>query len=822
MIRFGGHFDQNTQQGNIPHLLIMDVEFLKLYYSFSILSSSFAPKDTEIHKLYDDLPLDSRFENSKFMLRIDCIIRAIPYMTWIDLQAKTAIVAVYSMISKSSYEKDEFCEPIQIEKAINFITAAINKNIVLFNKETINQDKAQAAQSRRIHIAELQSKIQQVEEWGTSEFNRINAYWNTLQQQEISNINTAIAQAKRDANRKAFSNTLKQALGMAAGYFAGPATCGALGTSAGISTAVTSAAITGATQVAITGGNFRDIIKSATIGGITGGIMSKVPVSGELVGIAKRIEGAKLGILNSAISTGTSTIVLGKGKLDPAAMLGAGLAGASGVNMKGLAKDLTERAIKDTTITAIHGGKLISNLANGAIESSAGHFGKTMGEEFKSNIETERALSRTNPVLEQKSNKEVSEQEKTFKEKGKAKKESLSLESSTNQDKDQILAYQKQRLAAQIINNLNLQRYLQANLQGVNLDVTEMFVLIMHKIDNMDSKELAKLEREFDFYNLQSNELREFKVAKAIFTPEVPSTGDEPSKEPNKSMDATQTFWQRFKENYVKFHSEQDAVEISMNRAQSDTTLRLCERFQERISSVYTNWRDQKDKRLETLQEWYEQEALDLESYVYRQQSEFLMKHTTIAKSRENFDPGNVVNESSISFSLPSTSKIITKAFDIFKLGNEKIHVGLTAFNKQEADINQMELSSSSGLNSSAIISNHFGINVAQVRSKFFNFDLNTLTCNSNLTVNKLLSSSISPSAELSCFAVDAIVTIPKAEILCAFSRCVEIEGSGSWKFGTLRISRDKKEQTKIEGNRGVSTKGQFSMRVVDKSKNTP
>ncbi|MGI9214426.1 MAG: hypothetical protein ACR2HS_01845 [Gammaproteobacteria bacterium] len=416
------------QQRNIPHLLTMDVEFIKLYYSFSILSSSFAPKDTEIHKLYDDLPLDSRFENSKFMLRIDCIIRAIPYMTWIDLQAKKAIVAAYSMISKSSYEKDEFCEPIQIGKAIDFINAAINKNIDLFAKETIKQDKVQANQYRRIYIAELQLKIQQVEEWGTSEFTKINAYWDTVQQQEISHINAVISQAKLDANRKAFSNTLKQAVGMAAGCFAGPAACGALATSAGISTAVTSAAITGATQVAITGGNFRDILKSATIGGITGGVMSKVPVSGELVGVAKRIEGAKLGILNSSISTVTSTIVLGKGKLDPTAMLGAGLAGAGGVNMKGLAKDLTERAIKDATITAIHGGKLISNLAIGAIESSAGHFGKTMGEEFKYKIEVERALSKANPVLEQKSNKEGAEQQKAFKEK--AKEES---DSSVNQ-----------------------------------------------------------------------------------------------------------------------------------------------------------------------------------------------------------------------------------------------------------------------------------------------------------------------------------------------------------------------------------------------------
>jgi hypothetical protein len=129
--------------------------------------------------------------------------------------------------------------------------------------------------------------------------------------------------------------------------------------------------------------------------------MSKVPVSSELAGTAKRIESAKLGVINSVVSTGASTIVRGKGKLDPAAMLGAGLAGAGGVKMEGLTKDLTERAIKDTTATAIHGGTLIPNLVNGAIESAAGNLGKTMGEEFKSSIEADRALSKLKLVLEE-------------------------------------------------------------------------------------------------------------------------------------------------------------------------------------------------------------------------------------------------------------------------------------------------------------------------------------------------------------------------------------------------------------------------------------
>ncbi len=108
------------------------------------------------------------------------------------------------------------------------------------------------------------------------------------------------------------------------------------------------------------------------------------------------------------------------------------------------------------------------------------------------------------------------------------------------------------------------------------------------------------------------------------------------------------------------------------------------------------------------------------------------------------------------------------------------------------------------------------------IKSKLFNFDLNVLTCNSNFAVNKLFSN-LNPEAKLHCSLVDVIVSTPKIEILCAYSKCIEIEARGSWKVGTGRIiGGDKTEKTKIEGNRGVSTKGQFNMRVVDKSKKTP
>jgi hypothetical protein len=142
-----------------------------------------------------------------------------------------------------------------------------------------------------------------------------------------------------------------------------------------------------------------------------------------------------------------------------------------------------------------------------------------------------------------------------------------------NQDKEQILEQQKQRLAAQIINNLNLQRYLQANLQGVNFDLNQMAEIIINKIDAMDIKDLSKLERAFNFYSLQPTEIREFKVVNTIFENELPI------KEPSSTTDGAKSFWQRFKENYVKFQTEQDEVDIAINRAQSEETLRLLEKY---------------------------------------------------------------------------------------------------------------------------------------------------------------------------------------------------------------------------------------------------
>ncbi len=390
---------KNFLQQGMPFLAV-DYEFLKLYYSFSILVTSFVPKGTEVHKVYNDLSLDVRFKDSQFAIRINSLISGLmPRMTWIDMQDKIAIIATYSVISESSYEKGKFCELIHLTQAIDFVTASINKNMTLFDKKAVTKDREQSNQAIQSYIAELKEQLKQIEEWGEAEIARVNVQGAVLLQQEIRNINSAIAQAKIGARSRGFQNTLKQAGAIAAGCFVGPAACGVLGVSAGMATTVASAAIGGATQTAITGGNFDDILKSAAISGVTAGVMSQVPVSSELAGSAKSIEGAKLGIINVAVSSGVSTIVYGKGKLDPAAMLGAGLAGASGIHMEGLTKDLTERAIKDTTATAIHGGELVPNLATGAIESAAGHIGKTIGEEFKSKIEADRALLSQKLVL---------------------------------------------------------------------------------------------------------------------------------------------------------------------------------------------------------------------------------------------------------------------------------------------------------------------------------------------------------------------------------------------------------------------------------------
>jgi len=551
------------QQGIVPQFLVIDFEFLKLYYSFSILLGSLVPKNTEVHKLYDDLSLGTRFDNSKFAFRIDCIVRAIPYMTWIDVQDKIAIVTAYSMISKSSYEQKEFCEVFQLKKVIDFVTAAVNKNMNVFAKELEGKDRAQANQARQVYIAELQSKIKQIEESGEAEIKRINEQLDAVQQQEMSNINTAIAQAKRDAYNKAFGNTLKQAVGIAAGCFVGPAACGVLGVSAGAATAITSAAIGGATQTAITGGKLSDILKSAAIGGITGGIMSKVPVSGELAGSAKRIAEAERGVLRSVVSTGANTIVHGKGKLDPAAILGAGLAGASGTTMDGLAKDLTERAIKVTTVTAIHGGKLIPNLAAGATESASGYLGTTMGEEFKSKMEAERQLSSSKIVLAEPKSLQLD-------------KQGLVIEQQEQEKLWQKMSLQEEKV--KLINKITEQLVLLAKTQ--EFDLPQAIETVHKSIHKMNMTQFREVEKNFVAYFDVSANVNKPEIKQAVF--EIPldtasleqTNGGRPGgywiepKIKGPFDEKCLNWWQRFKENYAEVTLTNDAIEQDLYKAQ--------------------------------------------------------------------------------------------------------------------------------------------------------------------------------------------------------------------------------------------------------------
>lgn len=130
-----------------------------------------------------------------------------------------------------------------------------------------------------------------------------------------------------------------------------------------------------------------------------------------------------------------------------------------------------------------------------------------------------------------------------------------------------------------------------------------------------------------------------------------------------------------------------------------------------------------------------------------------------------------------------------------------------------------MEISSLSGLNPSSDISNHFGINVAQIKTGLLNFDINALTCNSSVTVNKLLSN-ISPSAQAQCSLVDAIVTVPKTEILCAYSKCIEMELSSSLKVGTIKLPKTTGIQSNV--NSVISTQGHLNIKIVDKPKKKP
>lgn len=163
----------------------------------------------------------------------------------------------------------------------------------------------------------------------------------------------------------------------------------------------------------------------------------------------------------------------------------------------------------------------------------------------------------------------------------------------------------------------------------------------------------------------------------------------------------------------------------------------------------------------------------------------------------------------------------MTRAFDLFRVGNEKVSVGLTAFEKKQARINPVEVSLPGGFNPNARISEHIGVNIAQVRTPGLSFDLNGLTCSATCGVSGLLSG-INPSCEAQCAVVDAIVTVPKVEILCVANKCLEMEASASFKAGTVKVSRDNAGKVEEQLGSSVTIEGECNLKIIDRPKKNP
>ena len=275
-----------------------------------------------------------------------------------------------------------------------------------------------------------------------------------------------------------FDSLLSVAISAVASCFIGPAACGIFGMAArATSTVITSAAISGATQAALNGGKFKDILKSATIGAITAGVMNKIKIATPALATesTKRIVAAKNGILNSTIQTGAKIAVNGKGKIDISSFLASGTAGFSGATIDSeFGKNLTESSIKTTISTAAHGGKVIQNLATSMVEASCSHLGKTVGDEFAANLDTQRQQ------IEAKKNVE----EKRLTDKQMLQKITLQV--------DQVTLINK------IEDKVKLFAIQQAQMQGEVINVKEHMTNITAQVNAMDRNQIKDLNKTLD------------------------------------------------------------------------------------------------------------------------------------------------------------------------------------------------------------------------------------------------------------------------------------------------------------------------------------
>ena len=807
---------QVLQQGGRLPFAIIDVDFIKIYYAFCLVLSSFKTDNIIVHAAYDDLSVQDRIGNRIFEAGIlSYAIRAVSFLTLLNLDDQIGVIVAYSAISATGYERSKLCEPNYIEQAINFTTNEVKQEIIKRNisvsmfkygnsteamRKAANEmmqlafpevaEKSAKLEATKEAIKDAQAYIHTVEEELERKLKEIDAHYRAIERQTISNINTQIAQAKRDAHSRSFRNTLTQVGIGVVTYFAGPI-------------------IGGAVQGMVNGGKLKDFVKAIAINLATGKMMGQLKVpnltatttTGTLQ-VGTRMLAAQNALLNSATHMAVSAVVNGKGKLDLVGMIAAGAGGAAGATMTdGFGKVVIERGVQAATSTLVHGGDLVHNIGAGIIDGAAFHAGTRMAAGLTNTVET---LGSTRKAKHKDSESELARENKIDE---KFIKQWTKL---TEQQKLELILLQEEKanLSKQIAAKLH-DYGKQQSLLGNSFDIQAAFETMQDVIKLMDSKQFKQFKKDFTLFALKESQFSQPKLKLTAF---VASGGRDGSESPKKD------WWQTIKElkdNYVKITLDSDTVEQDLYRSYSIATL-------DKSKLLYSRWQEARSIYFAEMSSLYGDNALDPDIYIQQAQSKWILDHLTIGERRYNFNPGHTLSSKIFGLAILPEKTSYQKAFDLMRLGNNEFNIGLTFFDGTQTTINTIDINNL-GLDSNARIEHKFGTNILQINLPNFIANVNVGTCNVITGVDGFFPNDASINLDIAghCSLVDATVTLSTTKQFCIADKCFEAKGSAGVQLGTAgaSVSFGEKSKIAIDLNAGVSTKSNVKFETTKKPK---
>lgn len=222
----------------------------------------------------------------------------------------------------------------------------------------------------------------------------------------------------------------------------------------------------------------------------------------------------------------------------------------------------------------------------------------------------------------------------------------------------------------------------------------------------------------------------------------------------------------------------------------------------EKAKSLYGKWKEARRT--------FEQDDFDVDVYLSKQQIQFISKHTTIAKSRDDFKPANAVLYNSAGLSIAPEKKRITKAYDFIRTKNKKFNVGVTPYKSVTNTFNPLEVKN---LKASTNVKNNtdVGINVLQANSDHFDFNIDVASCHFEPKVSNPLFSPVDKNLDVSmrgqCSAVEATLTA-HLDPMCVGNTCLECEGTVSGSLGEVSVDFNAGEPIKKIGMYGVKANG--------------